>query len=70
VEDKHSFEFYYSGLEQCSLSYVSMLVPKFCGPLHGGKPREKGRGLDENGKAWEKFVSLCFGVECAQGKNQ
>jgi len=39
--------------------------PRFCGPLRGRKPREKGRRLDENRKAVEKFVSLCFGVECA-----
>jgi hypothetical protein len=42
-----------------------MLVLKFCGPLQGRKPREKGRRLDKNGKAAEIFVSLCFGVECA-----
>jgi hypothetical protein len=31
----------------------------------GEKAKRKGKGLDENGKVGEKFVSLCFGVECA-----
>lgn len=42
-----------------------MLVLKFSGPLQGRKPREKGRRLDEDGTAGEKFVSLCFGVHIA-----
>jgi hypothetical protein len=41
---------------------MSTLVLKFSGPLQGRKPREKIRRLDEDGKAGEKFVSLCFGV--------
>jgi hypothetical protein len=44
---------------------MSTLVLKFSGTLQGKRPREKGRRLDEDGTAGEKFVSLCFGVEFA-----